>query len=68
LRFLRFPVRSLIIAQSEGKEDFLSTSPPVSPSPYEVSKERGNLFFKKRGFAPSLNLPVFSQWGGERNI
>jgi hypothetical protein len=31
----------------------LSTSPPLSPSPYEVSKERGDI--KKRGFA-SLGL------------
>jgi len=29
-----------------------STSPPVSPSPYEVSKERGNN--KKEGYQPPL--------------
>ena len=33
----------------------LSTSPPVSPSPYEVSKERGKK--KKEGLPPLLDAP-----------
>jgi hypothetical protein len=42
----------------EAKRDVisLSTSPPLSPSPDEVSQERGSN--KKRGFAP-LKHPAY---------
>jgi len=40
----------VIILMSFGFGDILSTSPPVSPSPDEVSQERGS--YLKRGGAP----------------
>jgi len=52
-----YPLTFPVIA-SEAKQSLLSTSPPVSPSPYEVSKERGKK--KKEGRKPLLDsLDIF---------